>query len=153
MQITLRVNCRKESLDIAANETLLHVLREKLRLTGSKEGCGTGDCGACTVMVDGKAITSCLMLAAEADGSQVLTIEGLMEAGKLNALQQAFVEKHAVQCGYCIPGIIMVSQAFLSEHPKASVQEIKNAISGNLCRCGGYQFMVEAIKASNLSAG
>jgi carbon-monoxide dehydrogenase small subunit len=145
MRIILGVNGTKRSVDISPNETLLHVLREKLDLTGSKEGCGTGDCGACTVMVDGKAVNSCLMLAAEADGSEVLTIEGLVKEGKINALQQAFVEEHAVQCGFCIPGVIMVSSAYLSENPAPSKEEIKNAITGNICRCGGYQFMIEAV--------
>lgn len=151
MQISLEINGKKERLQISPNETLLHVLRERLRLTGSKDGCGTGDCGACTVMVDGKAIASCLMLAAEADGSEVLTIEGLMKEGKLNAIQQAFIDKHAAQCGFCIPGVIMVSLAFLSERANPSDEEIKSAISGNICRCGGYQFIVEAVAEATRS--
>ena len=153
MQIILQINDAKESIQISPNETLLHVLRERLHLTGPKEGCGTGDCGACTVMVNGKAVVSCLMLAAEANGSEVLTIEGLMENGKLNPIQRAFVEKHAAQCGYCIPGIIMASQAFLSEHPNPSKEDMKNAISGNICRCGAYQFMIEALRTSKESQG
>ena len=154
MRIALGVNGKKRSIDISPNETLLHVLREKLGLTGSKEGCGTGDCGACTVMVDGKAVSSCLVLAAEADGSEVVTIEGLVKDGKLNALQQAFVEEHAVQCGFCIPGVIMVSSAYLLENTTPSKEDIRSAISGNICRCAGYEFMVEAVsKASKNPPG
>jgi len=154
MRITLRVNGAEQAVDVSPNETLLHVLREKLGLTGSKEGCGTGDCGACTVMVDGRAVNSCLMLAVEADGSDVVTIEGLMKNGRLNALQQAFVEEHAVQCGFCIPGVIMVSSSYLLENPTPSKEEITKAISGNICRCGGYQFIIEAVsKASKNPPG
>jgi len=154
MRITLGVNGVKRAVDVSPNETLLHVLREKLGLTGSKEGCGTGDCGACTVMVDGRAVNSCLMLAVEADGSDVVTIEGLLKNGKLDALQQAFVEEHAVQCGFCIPGVIMVSHSYLLENPTPSKEEITKAISGNICRCGGYHFIIEAVsKASKNPSG
>jgi len=152
--VHLKVNGVDRSLDVPANEILLHTLRERLSLTGAKEGCSTGDCGACTVIIDGKAVNSCLVLTVEADGSEVLTIEGLAKDGKLHPLQQAFIDEHAVQCGYCIPGVIMTSTAYLMENPSPTKEEIERAIAGNICRCGGYKFMVDAIsKVSKLSKG
>ena len=145
MKITLTVNGERKTLSVRTNQTLLHVLREELGLTGAKEGCGTGDCGACTVVLDGKAVNSCLILAVEADGGHVLTVEGLLKEGKLHPLQKAFVDEHAVQCGYCIPGVLMTSVAYLGENPEPTNEEITRAISGNICRCGGYQFIVGAI--------
>jgi len=147
--ITLTVNGKAEKVDVKPNETLLHVLREKLGLTGPKEGCGTGDCGACTVIVNGRAVNSCLVLAVEVDGAEILTVEGLKKDEELHPLQKAFIEEHAVQCGYCIPGVLMTALSYLMENPSPTEEEIKKAISGNLCRCGGYPFMVKAIKKAS----
>lgn len=151
MFVSLNVNGKRYSLDIQPNETLLHVLREKLGLTGPKEGCSTGDCGACTVLVNGKAVNSCLMLAVEADGAEILTIEGLKRDGELHPLQKAFIEEHAIQCGFCIPGMIMTSLSYLMENPLPTEEEIKEAITGNICRCGGYPFIVKAISKAGES--
>ena len=135
--------------------TLLDVLREDLLLTGPKEGCGTGDCGACTVHVDGKVVASCLMLAMQARGRKVRTIEGLAPAGALHPLQDAFVRHGAPQCGFCIPGVLMAAAALLEEHPRPSEEEIRYGIAGNLCRCTGYTKMVTAISeaAETIAAG
>ncbi len=149
MIITLTVNGKAEKVDVKPNETLLHVLREKLGLTGPKEGCGTGDGGACTVIVNGRAVNSCLVLAVEVDGAEILTVEGLKKDEELHPLQKAFIEEHAVQCGYCIPGVLMTALSYLMENPSPTEEEIKKAISGNLCRCGGYPFMVKAIKKAS----
>lgn len=151
MYISLNVNGRRYSLDVQPNETLLHILREKLGLTGPKEGCSTGDCGACTVLVNGKAVNSCLMLAVEADGAEILTIEGLKRDGELHPLQRAFIEEHAIQCGFCIPGMIMTSLSYLMENPSPTEEEIKEAIMGNICRCGGYPFIVKAVSKASKS--
>ena len=126
-------------------ETLLDALRETLGLTGPKEGCGTGDCGACTVHLDGKPVASCLMLAVQARGRSVTTIEGLSDNGVLHPLQDAFVRHGVPQCGFCIPGVLMAAAALLAEHPKPSEEEIRYGIAGNLCRCTGYTKMLAAI--------
>ena len=126
-------------------ETLLDVLRDRLGLTGAKEGCGTGDCGACTVHLDGKPVASCLMLAMQARGRSVRTIEGLAKTGQLHPLQDAFVRHGVPQCGFCIPGVLMAAAAVLAENPKATEQEIRYGIAGNLCRCTGYTKMLTAI--------
>ncbi|HXJ79702.1 MAG TPA: (2Fe-2S)-binding protein [Candidatus Methylomirabilis sp.] len=135
--------------------TLLDALREDLALTGPKEGCGTGDCGACTVHVDGKVVASCLMLAMQVRGRKVRTIEGLATSGTLHPLQDAFVRHGAPQCGFCIPGVLMAAAALLEEHPRPSEEEIRYGIAGNLCRCTGYTKMVTAIgeAAEILAAG
>jgi len=135
--------------------TLLDALREDLGLTGPKEGCGTGDCGACTVHVDGKVVASCLMLAMQARGRTLRTIEGLGPAGALHPLQDAFVRHGVPQCGFCIPGVLMAAAALLAEHPRPSETEIRYGIAGNLCRCTGYTRMVTAISeaADTLAAG
>jgi carbon-monoxide dehydrogenase small subunit len=133
---------------IEPNRTLLEVVRDDLRLTGAKEGCGTGDCGACTMIVDGRLVTSCLMLAPQADGSEITTIEGLAQNGALHPVQQAFVDKGAVQCGFCIPGMILAGKNLLDHNPHPSETEIRQAIAGNLCRCTGYTKIVEAIAAA-----
>ena len=146
------INGRPYEAYIAPNRTLLEVLRDELRLTGAKEGCGTGDCGACSVIVDGKLVTSCLMLAPQADGAELVTIEGLAPDGQLHPVQQAFIEKGAVQCGFCIPGMILAGKALLDRNPGPSEQEIRQAIAGNLCRCTGYTKIVEAIAAAGGSA-
>jgi aerobic carbon-monoxide dehydrogenase small subunit len=143
--IRLTVNGEPVEAAVAQNQTLVQFLREDLGLTGTKHGCGLGDCGACTVILDGKAVNSCLVLAIQANGSEVLTIEGLAENGKLHPLQQAFVDKGAIQCGFCTPGMILSAKALLEEKPNPTELEIRTALSGNLCRCTGYQKIVEAI--------
>ncbi|HFD39646.1 MAG TPA: (2Fe-2S)-binding protein [Anaerolineae bacterium] len=144
--ITVTVNGAAERLDVPSNMTLLQMLREKLALTGVKNGCEAGECGACTVLVDGEPVNSCMMLAVEADGRQVLTVEGLAPEGELSPLQQAFIEHNAVQCGYCTPGMLMSATALLQRNPHPTEQEIKEALVGNLCRCTGYVRIIEAIQ-------
>jgi len=147
-EIGLIVNGNSYQVTVKPSETLLEVLRYKLGLTGSKRGCDTGDCGACTVIMDGKAVRSCLVLAISANGKSIATIEDLAEGENLHPLQKAFLEYGAVQCGYCTPGMIMTSKAFLDENPAPTKEEVKSAISGNLCRCTGYTKIIEAIEAS-----
>ncbi len=144
--ISLIVNGEQVEAAVEPNTTLVQFLREDLGLTGTKHGCGLGDCGACTVIMDGKPVNSCLVLAVQANGRNVLTIEGLAENGKLHPIQQAFVDKGAIQCGFCTPGMILSAKALLAENPRPTEQEIRTAISGNLCRCTGYQKIVEAIQ-------
>jgi carbon-monoxide dehydrogenase small subunit len=144
--ITLTVNGARERLDVPSNMTLLQMLREKLALTGTKNGCEAGECGACTVLVDGEPTNSCMVLAVEADGREVLTVEGLAPEGKLSPLQQAFVEHNAVQCGFCTPGMLMSATALLERNPHPSEGEIKEALVGNLCRCTGYVRIIDAIR-------
>jgi aerobic carbon-monoxide dehydrogenase small subunit len=143
--IRLKVNGEPLEAAVSQNQTLVQFLREDLGLTGTKHGCGLGDCGACTVILDGKAVNSCLVLAVQANGCEVLTIEGLAENGKLHPIQQAFVDKGAIQCGFCTPGMILSAKALLEEKPNPTELEIRTALSGNLCRCTGYQKIVEAI--------
>jgi len=143
--IELTVNGRVYRLDVKTETTLLEVLRENLGLLGTKKRCESGDCGACTVLLDGKAVNSCLLLAVEAAGRSVTTIEGLAAEGELHPLQRAFVEKGAIQCGYCTPGMILAAKALLDENPHPTEAEIREAIAGNLCRCTGYAKIVEAI--------
>jgi carbon-monoxide dehydrogenase small subunit len=135
-------------LSTAPYRTLLEVLREELGLTGAKEGCGSGDCGACTVLVDGAPVSACLMLAGQVEGRQVLTVEGLSAGTELHPVQAAFAEYGAVQCGFCIPGMIMSAVALLDENPHPTDDEIRWGIAGNLCRCTGYSKIVEAIAAA-----
>jgi carbon-monoxide dehydrogenase small subunit len=144
--IQLTVNGEPVEAAVEPNQTLLQFLRDDLGLTGTKHGCGLGDCGACTVIVDGMPVNSCLVLAVQAAGRKVLTIEGLAENGKLHPIQQAFVDKGAIQCGFCSPGMILSAKALLDENPKPTEHEIRTAISGNLCRCTGYQKIVEAVQ-------
>lgn len=150
--IGLKVNNEFYELSVEPQRTLAQVLREDLQLTGTKVGCNVGDCGACTVLIDGVAVSSCLTLATEAQGRDILTIEGLGEKGELDPLQQAFVEKGAVQCGFCTPGMILSAKGLLLENPTPTGQEIKEAIGGTLCRCTGYVKIVDAIQAASAIA-
>ncbi len=149
VDVRLKVNGCDFRLSFPPRTTLLEALRDHLGLTGTKEGCGKGDCGACTVLVEGVPVNSCLMLAVQADGKEILTIEGLQKEGELDPLQQAFVNAGAVQCGYCIPGMILSAKALLAENPHPTVEEIKEGISGNLCRCTGYVQIIEAIQKAS----
>lgn len=147
--ITLVVNDQQYDIAVLPHRTLLQVLREDLGLTGAKHGCGLGECGACTVLVDGVPVNSCLMLAVQAHGCKVTTIEGLALNGRLHPLQEAFVEHGAIQCGFCTPGMILSAKALLDKNPRPTEEEIRGAISGNLCRCTGYQKIVEAIESAS----
>ncbi len=145
MEIELTVNSTRRNFEIRAGETLLNLLRRE-GYKGVKKGCEQGDCGSCIVLVDGRAVNSCLFLAAKANGSDVLTIEGLADKDELHPIQQAFLDEGAVQCGYCTPGMIMSAVDLLHRNPDPSEQEIRHAISGNLCRCTGYEQQIQAIK-------
>ena len=146
-KVTLNVNNKSCELEIEPNRILSDVLREDLGLTGTKKSCGMGVCGSCTILLDGKAVLSCLMLAVDGVESKITTIEGLADGKKLDKIQEAFVDKGAVQCGFCTPGMILSAKALLSENPKPTEGEIRRAIAGNLCRCTGYAKIVEAIKS------
>lgn len=145
--ITLKVNGRVWDLAVEPNRTLLDVLRHDLELTGTKRGCDLGECGSCTVILNGKPVNSCLVLAVQANGAEILTIEGLADPSRLHPLQRAFVEKGAIQCGFCTPGMILSANNLLQKNPKPSEEEIRTALSGNLCRCTGYQKIVEAVQS------
>lgn len=149
--INLKVNGKEHTLGVGANETLVEVLRERLRLTGTKIGCNRGECGACTVLIDGEPVLSCLTLAIECEGKEILTIEGLEdpETGELDPIQEAFIENFGIQCGFCTPGMVMTAKALLNRNPDPSEEEIKEAIQGNLCRCTGYTQIVESILAAS----
>jgi carbon-monoxide dehydrogenase small subunit len=151
--ITITVNGQQEQLLVPSQMTLLHALREMLGLTGTKNGCEAGECGACTVLVDGEPVNSCLVLAVELDGREITTIEGLAEDGQLTPLQQAFAELNAVQCGYCTPGILMAATALLWRNPQPSPKDIQEALVGNLCRCTGYQRIIDAVTAASRQGG
>jgi len=146
--IQMTVNGRARALVVATHHTLLDVLRDDLGLTGTKECCLVGECGACTVSLDGRIVDSCLVLAVEADGGTVITVEGLAVDGKLSPLQQAFLDKGAAQCGFCIPGQLMAAHALLAENPHPTIPEILEGLAGNLCRCAGYQQISEAVLAA-----
>ena len=146
--IDVTINGRHRSLEIAANQTLLDALRDKAELTGTKECCVVGECGACTVIVDGRPMNSCLMLAAEVDGSTVTTVEGLETKDGLSPLQGAFLDESAAQCGFCIPGQLMSATALLDRNPDPTVEEIQEALAGNLCRCAGYEQITKAVLAA-----
>ena len=144
--VTLTINGEQRQVETAANQTLLYLLRDDLGLTGTKDGCREGECGACTVLLDGEPVNSCLVLAGQADGRQVLTVEGLARNGQLHAVQRAFVEAGAVQCGFCTPGVIMAAVALLSRDPKPSEHQVREALVGNLCRCTGYNKILDAVR-------
>ncbi|MBE0616417.1 MAG: (2Fe-2S)-binding protein [Proteobacteria bacterium] len=145
--IRLNVNGDERTLVVKANQTLTNVLRDQLDLTGTKKGCELGDCGSCTVLLDGKPVDSCMVLAVEVDGREITTIEGVAQSGRLDALQESFVNHGAVQCGYCTPGMILSAKALLARNPHPTEAEIRGAIGGNLCRCTGYVHIVEAVRA------
>lgn len=144
--VNVKVNGQSHTLVVNANTTLLDMLRKNLGLTGTKKGCELGDCGSCTVIIDGKTVNSCLVLAVEASGKEILTIEGLAEGNELHPLQKAFIDYGAIQCGYCTPGMILSAKALLDRNSSPSEEEIKAAIGGNLCRCTGYIYIIEAIR-------
>jgi len=146
--IDLAVNGERYELEVEPRETLVELLRERLHLTGTKEGCGIGDCGTCIVLVDGGPVNSCLVLAVDVKGRQVLTIEGLAGENGLHPLQESFLEKGAVQCGFCTPAMVLSAKALLDRDPGAGEEEIKRGLSGVLCRCGSYKKIVEAVKAA-----
>jgi len=145
--VTFTVNGEPKEILVQPWQTLLDAMRDELMLTGTKEGCGNGNCGACTVILDGRAINSCCMLAVEAEGQDVITVEGLATDGELDPLQRAFISHGALQCGFCTPGFLMSARAFLNVNPHPTEQEIRLAIAGNLCRCTGYDKIVRAIQA------
>ena len=144
--ISVTVNGNKHEADVDSRMLLVHFIRETLGLTGTHIGCDTSDCGACTVILDGKAVKSCTVLAVQADGKALLTVEGLAKDGKLHPVQEGFLEKHGVQCGFCTPGMLMASYWLLQKKPNPTEEEIREAISGNLCRCTGYVKIVEAVQ-------
>ena len=145
-QVSMTVNGKARKADVDPRVLLVHFLRENLRLTGTHIGCDTSQCGACTVLIDGRTVKSCTVFAVQADGSSITTIEGLAPDGQLHTLQNAFWEEHGLQCGYCTPGMIMAAVTLLEDNPKPSEREIREGISGNFCRCTGYQHIVNAIQ-------
>lgn len=153
MKVALTLNAEKLQLDVPSNEVLLDTLRDRLGLTGTKDVCRTGDCGACTILMNGEAIHSCLTLTAEAEGAEIVTVEGLSQGHKLSTVQEAFLEEEATHCGFCTPGMIISATALLMSNPKPTEQEVKEALEGNLCRCGTYYSDVAAVlKASRKAA-
>lgn len=144
-QITCNVNGNDEVVTVSSNMTLLQMLRENLALTGTKNGCSAGECGACTVMVDGEPVNSCMMLAVEADGKQIVTVEGLVKNGELDIVQKTIIEKGGVQCGFCTPGMLISARALLNRNPHPSEQDVVEALVGNLCRCTGYSRIIESV--------
>jgi carbon-monoxide dehydrogenase small subunit len=151
--INLKINGEPYEVSIKPNMTLLDFLRDEIGLTGTKKGCDTGQCGACTVIFDGKPINSCLILAADANGKEILTVEGLNRNGKLHPLQEAFIQEGSVQCGYCTSGMLLSAKALLDENPAPGEEEVKKAIAGNLCRCTGYVRIVKAVLAAARKMG
>jgi carbon-monoxide dehydrogenase small subunit len=146
ISISFTINGEKKQLDIPAGLTALELIRDTLELKGTKEGCGIGECGACTIIVDGRAVNACLMFAAQLDGREISTVESLDQTGQLHPIQEAFADQHAVQCGFCTPGLLMSTRALLTEKSNPDRSEIVKAISGNLCRCTGYHSIIAAIE-------
>lgn len=146
MKIEITVNGRKRSFDVEPNTLLLNLVRDNLHLTGAKYGCGVGECGACTVLLDGEPVLGCMVLAVDADGKSVETIEGLAEGNKLHPIQESFIEEGAVQCGFCTPGFIMTTKKLLEENPEPTELEIRDYLRGNLCRCTGYVNIIKAVQ-------
>jgi len=153
IKVKFIINGKEVSLLVKPTERLLDTLRDRLNLTGTKEGCGVGECGACTVMLDGQAVNSCLVLTAQVAGREVRTVEGLGKEDELDILQQAFIDHQAVQCGFCTPGMLMSARALLDDKSSPTREEIKTALDGNLCRCTGYQQIVEAVEAAAEAEG
>ena len=152
-KIAVTVNGKRRQADVEPRLLLVHFLREHLRLTGTHVGCDTTQCGACTVLVDGRSAKACTIFAVQADGSEITTIEGLATDGRLHPLQEAFWEEHGLQCGFCTPGMIMTAVALLADNPKPSEQQIREGIAGNFCRCTGYQHIVNAIQRASNAPG
>ncbi len=148
MKIEITVNGRKRQFDVEPNKLLLNLVRDELYLTGTKYGCGIGECGACTVHLDGEAVLACMVLAVDADGKQVDTIEGVAEDGNLDPIQESFIEEGAIQCGFCTPGFIMTTKALLKENPKPTEDEIREYLKGNYCRCTGYVNIINAVQSA-----
>jgi len=148
INVEITVNEKKYELEVGAKERLLDTLRKQLKLTGTKEGCSVGECGACTVILDDEAVNSCMVLTAQVDGSKIITVEGLESKGGLHPLQKAFIDNQAVQCGFCTPGMLMSALALLNKNPNPNKEEIKTALEGNLCRCTGYQQIIDAVEAA-----
>jgi aerobic-type carbon monoxide dehydrogenase small subunit (CoxS/CutS family) len=144
-EMSLTVNGEKMTAEVESHRTLLEFLRDQLNLTGTKEGCGDGECGACTVLMDGEPVRSCLILAVEAEGADVVTIEGLASGNELHPLQKSFVDSGAIQCGFCTPGLILAAKALLDRHPRPTEEQIREAVGGHLCRCTGYETIFQAI--------
>jgi carbon-monoxide dehydrogenase small subunit len=147
MKITITINGRQESHEVEPRTLLVHYIREHAKLTGTNIGCDTSSCGACTVHLDGEAVKSCTILAAQADGGTVTTIEGLAKNGEMHPMQKAFMENHALQCGYCTPGMVMAATSLLKENPAPTEEEVRLGLEGNLCRCTGYHNIVKAVLA------
>ena len=152
-KIHMTVNGEPVAARVAAHRTLLEFLRDQLNLTGTKEGCGDGECGACTVIVDGAPVRSCLMLAVEADGASIETIEGLSDGARLHPIQEAFAQAGAIQCGFCTPGLVLAVKALLDRHPRPTEEQIREALGGHLCRCTGYETIFRAVQAAVSMAG
>lgn len=148
IEIRFVLNGKEVDMAVDPEVTLLYLLREELFLTGTKEGCGSGECGACTVLMDGIAVNSCLVLAPQINGTEIITIEALEQDGKLDRLQRSFIDHHAVQCGFCTPGMLMSAKALLLKNPTPTQEEIRIALSGNLCRCTGYQNIIAAVEGA-----
>ena len=148
-QINITVNCHSEQVAVASNTTLMRMLRETLALTGTKNGCSAGECGACTVLLNGEPVNSCMVLAAECDGAEVITVEGLAGDHQMDPVQETIVNSGGVQCGFCTPGILISARALLNRNPDPSEEDIKNALVGNLCRCTGYVRIIESIKKAS----